>query len=198
MALGNICTLGTILERRSYVTDMAPIVVEECLVARWHYKQIRLWFQRQYAITVGGTMVMPSSVFSRSLVEFMAGVVDHKYLYVSEVPEIEGCSAEVVNRRVLNLILSDYPELEPAFTDLLEVNHHRWSWVGPEIEIRRREEDDDLAEAMEFEDFVLFPEEDELDSDGDSSESQDRRTTSGQKKRKRGNTQGEKSHWLRV
>ena len=90
---------------------MDPNVVEECLVARWHYEQIRLWFHRQYTITVGGTMVMPSSVFSRSLVEFMAGLVDQKYLYVEDVLEVAGCLAKELNRRVVTLLRSEFLEL---------------------------------------------------------------------------------------
>ena len=191
MALGNLCVLGTILERQSYVGDMDPNVVKECLVARWHYEQIRLWFHRQYTITVGGTMVMPSSVFGWSLVKFMAGLVNQKYLYVEDVPEVPGCSAKELNRRVVALLRSEFPELELAFTNLLDGDHEKLSWDGPEMEIKVREADDDLAEAMDFDDFVLFPEEDELNS-GDNMPTSSLR----ENKCKRADMEGEKSQLL--
>ena len=112
-------------------------------------------------------MVMPSSVFSRSLVEFMAGLVDQKYLYVEDVPEVAGCSAKELNCRVVALLRSEFPELKLAFTNLLDGDHKKLSWDGPKMEIKVCEADDDLAKTMDFDDFVLFPEEDELDSRDD-------------------------------
>jgi len=136
-------------------------------------------------------MVMPSSVFSRSLVEFMAGLIDQKYLYVEDVPEVAGCLAKELNRRVVALLRSEFPELKLAFTNLLDGDHDKLSWDGPEMEIKVREADDDLAEAMDFDDFVLFPEEDELDSGDDMPTSSLR-----EHKRKRGDMEGEKSQLL--
>jgi hypothetical protein len=67
------------------------------------------------------------------------------------------------------------------------------SWDGPQIEIKPREADDDLAETTDFDDFVLFPEEDDLDSKDNLPTSLLRGN-----KRKRGEVEGEKSQLLRI
>jgi hypothetical protein len=170
MALGNFCELGLILDRESYKREMGPEEVEECQVARWHYRQIQLWFVSKYSISVGESSVMPSSVFRRSLVEFVAAIVDHKYLYVDEVPVVEGCTATELNLRAWGFVEAEYPELGIAFTNLLAEEHRSFSWTGPDLKISQRQPDDDLTEALDFEDFTLFPPDHTLDPESDEEE----------------------------
>ena len=57
MAVGNLCELGTILDRESYLEEPTADNVEEALVARWRYQQIALWFNRKYTVKIGESLV---------------------------------------------------------------------------------------------------------------------------------------------
>jgi len=168
IALGNICELGQLLQREFYVGDISAEEMEECTVARWHYRQFQLWFSIHYSMSVGETLIAPLSVFRRSLVEFMAAVVNHKYFHVDEVPPVEGCSDMELNVRVRDQLESEYPELVDCFTDLMAKCHTRFAWSGPAMEIRERQSEDELRESLDFEDFKFFSSNDDGSTDSSS------------------------------
>jgi hypothetical protein len=156
MALGNLCELGTILDRRSYRMDLDFAEVEEFAMARWHYRQFKAWFTDKYKVKVKKALVNPMSVFRRSLVEFMAALVQYKYLYVDKVEAVQGCSALEFNKRVLAFINSEHLELVDAFSRMINDGHGYFTWTGPAMRIKKRKRDDHLKEIIDFEDFRLF------------------------------------------
>jgi hypothetical protein len=162
MALGNICELGTLLDRLSYCSKVGPEEEEECAMARWHYRQVKIWFADKYKIRVKDYFVHPMSVFRRSLVAFMAALVESKYLRADQAPEVQALE---LKKRVLGFINLDHPELAGAFSRMMDKGGGHFAWAGPSMRIKRRKRAEELVELLDFEDFPLFP-----SQEGDGSE----------------------------
>lgn len=160
MALGNVCELGKILERASYLGKLDEDYAEECETAGWHYRQFQRWFADNYAIMVGDTLIDPMSVFQRSLVQFALAAENQRYIYNDEYP-VEGCSGFILAHRILSFMELEREELTECFNNLLFTvgggpHDHAFCWTGPAFTIRPRQETDASKETREFEDFQLF------------------------------------------
>jgi hypothetical protein len=158
MALGNLCSLGGILERTSYTGKMTEEELEECQMAQWHYLQLCLWFTKTYIIKVEGRLLSPMSIFRRSLAEFMAAVVTEKRKMEDEAPSMPGCSSHVVVKRLEEFLKVEDEDLLVLFDALVKRGHDNLDWSSGAFKIECRNSDDVLVESPNFLDFILNPE----------------------------------------
>ena len=156
MALGNLCSLGAILERPYYTGQILEEELQECWVAHWHYLQLCLWFSKNHTIKVEGRFVAPKSIFQRSLVEFMAAVVTEKKMAEEDAPVIPGCSSDDILRCLETFIMAEDEDLLKPFKTLMEQGHHYLDWSSGQFEIETRHPDDAVVESLNFTDFILL------------------------------------------
>lgn len=127
-------------------------------MAKWHYLQLRLWFNKGYIVRFGGRPISPMSIFRRSLVEFMAAVVTEKSNMEDEAPSMPGCSSDEVVKRMEEFLKEEDEDLLVVFHDLVKKGHDSLDWSSGTFKITTRRPEDAFEESLTFLDFILLSE----------------------------------------
>jgi len=197
MAIGNLLELAHVIDRRAYKKEIHWTEQPEMGIARWSYRKLQVFFAKRYVTMVGEKSVSPLSVFRRSLVEFAAAVMVYKRsVNGMNIPKVEGCTRYQMEKKMLALFESNYPELVPTLHGLVEQEWQFLYWTGPAITIRPRDKGDRMRRTkkierikyirqLDFDDRAIFlpvdkdEAADDKDEDEDVDEVEDEEATEG-------------------
>jgi len=101
--------------------------------------------------------VCPFFVFQRSLVEFLAALINYKSAMETQVPFIAGCTTQTLRKRIRSFLVSEYPELLTCWTKLVKKGHDTFYWTGPDFALDDQcGGDDDQGDVDEIEGWNIY------------------------------------------
>lgn len=164
MAVGNLLTLGHLLDKRFYKDALPKEYMEEQNVARFNYNLLQKHFAQHYSMMVDGQLVSPFAIFRKSFFKFAASLVSYKWRAYDETTDGKTCTPQIFEGHVAKMIQEDYAEFSWEYKlERRRPLHMHWDPLS--LHIRARQPEDRAREISEL----------EADDDEDSSDSDDSR-----------------------
>jgi len=164
MAVGNWLSLGHLVDRRHFGDVLAPEDLEEQRLAKLNYAIFRKFFQRHFSVLVGDKLISPFALFRRSLVQFSSALVQYKWKAAPTAPKVPGCPGAVFQIELEAMLMEQHPELMHSYKRIFSKTMH-FHWTGPDFTIRPRLPADADQEVQDFDDFVIFEQPEDTDSE---------------------------------
>jgi hypothetical protein len=141
IALGNLIEFAVVLDYRTH--EGIELQDDEHLereAAMTHYRTLITWYSNRYGLQIGNAWVNPSYLFKRELISFGATLGAYfakAHPMVQRQDKLQGISPLKVNKMILHHIQTSWPDLVPAFEQLIANPPSYLSYTGPTFRIFR-------------------------------------------------------------
>lgn len=140
ISLGKFIECSHILTHKLYgkVPDHLWREQREMATVRWRFRKLLTRISTTHVVVINDKYYSPFLFYARVLAEFAASIHTYKEERSGISVPIPGCTPKYVSIKIKDMLKSNYPELIPYLTELVDEKFGTFYWTGPDVIIRAR------------------------------------------------------------